>query len=202
METYSVIQGQTVLVLLFAFLLTVISSYAYISWTVKHQILVGLSRSAVSLKNDHSSEETLSLSAVNASNEDVTLVTGGLRLPDKSELPLLPGRDLQFPQELGASQRCSGCIEAFVLTRAMHYRDFRGEVELIGYFRDQRGITYQSPPLRYAVHFRSQGVGEPTTTKIRQSASARQRKEIYESGFLFSAHAADPQHSRPNPNER
>lgn len=157
MEGYSVIQGQTVLVLLFVFLLTVISSYVHRSWTVKRRILVGLSRRAMPLKNEHSSEGTLSLSAVNTGDEDITLVTGGLRLPDSSELPLSPGREVQFPQELGASERCSGCIEAFVLTRAMRYRGFTGDVELIGYFRDQRGISYLSPPLRYALNSRSPG---------------------------------------------
>jgi len=92
------------------------------------------------------------VTASNIGRIPVTLVHGGLLLPDNRQTFVRePIGDVQFPQELESGKSCRMFMESRELAGTITRASFTGKVKIVGFYRDAIGTTYKSKAFEFDV---------------------------------------------------
>lgn len=117
------------------------------------RLIEGASRVKVKLDNgflaypDELSDLMLLLEAGNIGNRTVTLSGEGFELPDRKTMVFpAPQGNVTFPHDLEPGKNCTIWVEAWRVARSLKEAGYKGEVKLVGFYRDQTDKLYRSRP--------------------------------------------------------
>jgi hypothetical protein len=95
---------------------------------------------------------TISLSAQNTGNRDITLNSMGFILPDKKFIMIVePQSNVKFPYTLSEGKECSVWRIQKELAIELKNHGYSGKIELRGYYRSAIGKLYESKPIDFDI---------------------------------------------------
>lgn len=96
--------------------------------------------------------DSIVITAFNEGQHPVTLVAGGLRLPDNSTTHHPePSGTVKFPHELERAQSCFMFIPKRVVAETVIRAGFSGTVDVKGFYRDALDKTYTGEPVEVII---------------------------------------------------
>lgn len=149
-RTEWIFAGVTALVALYG---AVLSTYSLIvaRRDKKRRVSVSLSLGLIGFAGRESPTVVL-IEASNPGDRAVTLQPGMIVLPNGSQVvPKHSNSSVPFPHELPEGKSCTCWIETDELARLLHEQGYRGQVKLIGAFRNALGTQYRSKPIKFSV---------------------------------------------------